>query len=199
MPSSRASDHATGAGNPGAGQPQAEETRFNRDPAPEAEAQAPAEGPAGDERSVAELTEELGRLEDRFKRAAADLDNYRKRVARDVEQRVQQARESLIRDWLEVADSVERALRQQGGGPVAEGLAAVQQQIESVLARAGVERIGTLGERFDPERHEAIEVRDADAAQDRTVLEVARSGYALGGRVLRPAQVVVARRPHATG
>ena len=58
-------------------------------------------------------------------------------------------------------------------------------------------RLGPAGEPFDPERHEVVAVRDTDELPDRTVVEVARSGFALGDRVLRPAQVVVARGPAA--
>jgi molecular chaperone GrpE len=143
----------------------------------------------------AALAEELARLEDRYKRALADLDNYRKRSAREVERRATEIREALVRDWLEVLDSVERALRMPSDGPLAQGLRAVLDQIEAVLARHGVTRIGAAGERFDPERHEAIDVRVTDEVDDQTVLEVVRSGFVLGDRVLRPAQVVVARRP----
>ena len=152
---------------------------------------------AADEQKAAneELTAELARSEDRYKRALADLDNYRKRAAREVERRAVEMRDALLRDWLEVLDSVERALRMHPDGPLYEGLRAVLDQIEATLARHGVERIGAAGERFDPERHEAIEARPSDELEDRTVIEVARSGFAVDGRVLRPAQVVVSRRP----
>jgi molecular chaperone GrpE len=182
MPSSRASEAAQ---HPGP-----------RDEARPAEQEA-ERGAA--ERSPEELTQELTRLEDRFKRAAADLDNYRKRVARDIERRVEEAREALLRDWLEVVDSVERALHQERDGPLAEGLRAVREQMDAVLARSGVERIDAVGDRFDPERHEAVDVRESDDAEDGTVLEMVRSGYAHGGRVLRPAQVIVARRRPPAG
>jgi molecular chaperone GrpE len=159
-------------------------------------------GERTDERAVDEqpahdsaLAEEVARLDDRYKRALADLDNYRKRSAREVERRGEELRERLVREWLEVVDSVERALRMEPDGPLYEGLRAVLDQIDSVLTRQGVERIGAVGERFDPERHEAIDVRPSDEVEDRTVLEVVRSGFAIGGRVLRPAQVVVSSRP----
>jgi molecular chaperone GrpE len=142
-----------------------------------------------------ELTEELARLEDRYKRALADLDNYRKRSAREIERRVAEARESALRDWLDAVDSVERAVRMEPDGPCAEGLRAVLEQMESVLARQGAVRIGDAGERFDPERHEAIAVQASAELPDRTIVAVERSGFALGDRVVRPAQVVVARAP----
>src|ERR1700730_4391508 len=61
--------------------------------------------------SKAELSDELARVEDRYKRALADLENYRKRATREVDSRVAEARESVLRDWLQVLDSVERAMR----------------------------------------------------------------------------------------
>jgi molecular chaperone GrpE len=128
-------------------------------------------------------------------RALADLDNYRKRSAAEIQRRTSEAREQVAREWLEVADSVERALSSDPTGPLLEGLSAVAQQIESILARQGIQRTGAPGEPFDPERHDAIAVRGDDSVPDRTVLEVARSGYAMGDHVLRPAQVVVSRRP----
>jgi molecular chaperone GrpE len=137
----------------------------------------------------------LARMEDRYKRALADLDNYRKRAARDVQTRVAESREVLLRDWLEAVDSVERALQMVHGTPAADGMRAVLEQMEAILARQGAQRIGATGEPFDPERHEAIDVRESADVQDRSVLEVVRSGWAIGDRVLRPALVVVARRP----
>ena len=80
-----------------------------------------------------ELTAELARIEDRYKRALADLDNYRKRAAREVESRVAEVRASVIRDWLDAVDSVERAIRMQPDGPCADGLRAVLEQMDGVL------------------------------------------------------------------
>lgn len=142
-----------------------------------------------------DLTAELARIEDRHKRALADFDNYRKRAAREIETRVAEARESTLRDWLEVVDSVERAMRMESQGPCIDGLRAVLDQMEAVLARQGAHRIGAAGERFDPERHEAIAVHESIQVPDRTIVAVERSGFALGDRVIRPAQVVVARAP----
>ncbi len=145
---------------------------------------------------VHELENELAAMEDRYKRAVADLDNLRKRSAREVDRRVAQEREALLGEWLQALDSVERALRQPvaADNPLFAGLHAVLEQMETILERQGAQRIGSAGERFDPERHQAVGVRDSDQLPDRTVVEVARSGFALGDRVLRPAEVVVARR-----
>jgi molecular chaperone GrpE len=146
-----------------------------------------------------DLEAELARMEDRYKRALADLDNYRKRALRETERRVDESRAAQLREWLEVVDSLERALFMQPEDPVAEGLRAVLEQMEAVLARQGVVRMAGAGEPFDPELHEAVGIRHTDDVPDRSVAEVARSGYTLGDRVLRPAEVVVARVPEESG
>lgn len=99
---------------------------------------------------AADQSADLARMEDRYKRALADLDNYRKRSVRELQAGVEQSRESLLRDWLEVVDSVERALQMSHGTPGAEGLRALLEQMESILARHGVHRIEAAGEPFDP-------------------------------------------------
>jgi molecular chaperone GrpE len=150
-------------------------------------------GDSGPERS--DPSDELARIEDRYRRALADLDNYRKRATREVDRRVAEATDSVLRDWLQVLDSVERAMRMEPDGPCYEGLRAILAQMESVLDRQGAQRIGMPGDRFDPERHEAVAVRASGDVPDRTIVEVQRSGFVRGDRVIRPAQVVVARAP----
>jgi molecular chaperone GrpE len=141
-----------------------------------------------------ELRELNTQLEDRYKRALADLDNYRKRSTREVDRRVAESREALVRDWLQAVDAVDRAIAMDPENPMAEGLRMVLAQMEGILDRQGVRRIGRGGEQFDPERHQAVGVRETDDVPDRTVLEVARSGFESGDRVLRPAEVIVSRR-----
>jgi len=150
--------------------------------------------------ATATATEDLEQrnadLEDRYKRALADLDNYRKRSAREIERRVLESTEVHARQWLEAIDSVERALNTEGidpENPLALGLRHVLEQMEAILERQGIRRVGEAGERFDPERHEAVAIRETNEVPDQTVVEVVRSGWAVSDRVLRPAQVVVAR------
>jgi molecular chaperone GrpE len=144
---------------------------------------------------TAELEAEVARLDDRFKRARADLDNYRKRTAKEVERQITEGTDALLADWLDVADSVQRALTMDADGSLGDGLRAVGEQIEATLARRRVERVGAVGELFDPEFHEAVAVAPATDRPDGTVVEVIRSGYVRDGRVLRPALVAVAQRP----
>jgi molecular chaperone GrpE len=147
----------------------------------------------GEDSSQRDLAAELAQTEDRYKRALADLDNYRKRSARETERRIEEAREAQLREWLEVVDSLERALFMQPDDPVVQGLRAVLEQMEAVLARQGVTRMDAAGGPFDPERHEAVGVRPADGVSDNTVVDVTRSGFERDGHVLRPAEVVVSR------
>ena len=140
--------------------------------------------------TVAELQARNEQLEDGYKRALADLDNYRKRVARDVQSRLEQGMDAIVLDWLELVDSVDRAARGDG-----ETFRPLQQQIASILAREGIDRVGAEGEPFDPAFHEAVAVQESGELPDRTIVDVTRSGFARGPRVLRPAEVTVARNP----
>jgi molecular chaperone GrpE len=168
------------------------------DGAPAAPTPAAGESDRGHEEASPardDLAVQLAATDDRLKRALADLDNYRKRAGREVERRVTEGREGLLRELLEPLDNIERALQAADHSPLAQGLRGVVDQMEALLARHGAQRIGAVGDPFDPMRHEAVAVRETDDAPDGTVVDVARSGFAIGDRVLRPAQVVVAKRP----
>ncbi|MDX6647323.1 MAG: molecular chaperone GrpE [Miltoncostaeaceae bacterium] len=165
---------------------------------PSAGADAGTEQTAQDDAAVArqELERRLAATEDRLLRALADLDNQRKRVARDLERGRLDTHERVLRDWLEVIDSGERALAayaDRAQDPIFSGLAALVGQMEDVLRRQSVQRLGTPGETFDPERHEAVGTAPAGGVPENSVVAVARPGYAMNGRLLRPAQVIVAR------
>jgi molecular chaperone GrpE len=167
---------------------------------PASEGREPAVETTGDRAGadMAELEARCADLDDRYKRALADLDNYRKRMAREIETRVRDARDAVTREWLEAVDSVDRALHMEPDSPAAPGLRAVLEQMETILGRQGVRRTGRPGDQFDPERHEAVGIHDTDQVPDRTIVDVARSGFASDDRVVRPAQVIVARRPAQT-
>lgn len=192
MRSSPASDPGQG------GQEEREGQASRKDAAGRAPPPMPGEDGAGEPASQdapdaqSDLQAEIAALDERYKRALADLENYRKRMERELERRVAEGREGVIRDWLEAVDSVERALRMSPDGASAAGLQAVLEQMEAILRREGVQRVGAPGEPFDPERFEAVGVRDTSEVPDRTVVEVVRSGFGSDGHVLRPAQVIVA-------
>jgi molecular chaperone GrpE len=144
---------------------------------------------------AAELAVELQRTRENYLRARADLENYRRRSAQEIERRALDAQERLLRDWLEVVDSIDRALALDQGADLREGLRAVLDQMHGVLARHGAERIDAEGQPFDPTLHEAVSTVATSDHAPKSVVAVARAGWRLADRVLRPAQVVVAKAP----
>lgn len=143
---------------------------------------------------VAELTEQLAAMQDKYLRALADFDNYRKRNDREIDRVRTQERENMIKDLLPVADSLERAVTTENAStsPWFEGLMAVRRQIEAFLRAWGVDRINvTKGEHFNPVWHEAITTLAIPDTPQGVILDIAEPGYKMGDRVLRPARVIV--------
>ncbi|HUG73422.1 MAG TPA: nucleotide exchange factor GrpE [Steroidobacteraceae bacterium] len=134
-------------------------------------------------------------------RAAAELDNIRKRAARDMEQAHRYALERFAQELLPVADSLELAVASAAGADAA-SLAAGQEATLRLLASAfvkfAIQPIDPAGERFDPERHEAMAMQPSTTAEPDSVLQVVQRGYQLNGRLLWPARVIVARAPDNT-
>jgi molecular chaperone GrpE len=156
-------------------------------------------GAAGPDPRIADLERQLGEQKDRMLRAMAEADNVRRRAQRDADERVRYANESLVRELIPVLDNFDRALasaRVAGGAEsVVAGIELTQRELLRVLERAGVSRYSAVGQPFDPTRHEAIaRVVSVDATPDTVVSETA-PGYALQGRVVRPALVAVAAAP----
>ncbi|MFI1465308.1 nucleotide exchange factor GrpE [Nocardia carnea] len=138
---------------------------------------------------------ESAQLEDRWRRALADLDNLRKRYAKDLgrERAAEVAKVSAA--WLPVLDNLELALAHAGSDPqaVVEGVKAIRDQAVQVLSQFGFERHDEVGVPFSPELHEVVGVVDSPDLESGTVVEVVRPGYGEDGRQLRPAAVVVSR------
>jgi molecular chaperone GrpE len=138
-------------------------------------------------------------LEDRLKRAQADFANESKRIARQAEQDRRYAVEQVVKDLVPLAEGLESALAAAGESAevrsLREGVAIVTKQLEEILRRYGIEMIRPDGEPFDPSEHEAILMVDREDAAPNSVAEVIRPGFRLHGRVVRPAQVTVARAP----
>lgn len=147
--------------------------------------------------SAAETARQIAELEDSWRRTAAELDNFRKRCAKDVVRAREQERASVAARWLPVLDNLERALEHASSNPdqIVEGVRAVHQQALAILADLGYpRREDETGKPFDPAHHEAVStVADQDLAPG-TVAHVVRSGYGPDGEILRPASVVVATR-----
>jgi molecular chaperone GrpE len=173
-------------------------------PAPGA---APTESAAGD--PVAELRQALEKSEataaenwNRYLRAVAELDNVRKRAARDVEAARRSGVERLAGELLGIVDSLEMGV-ESGGAASAESLLAGKQATLRLLRAAfdkfGIELVDPAGHPFDPQLHEAMSMQPSTTATPGSVLVVLQKGYRLGDRLLRPARVIVAGEPVASG
>src|ERR1700694_4411375 len=148
---------------------------------------------------VEELRRQVADKQDRLVRALAEVDNVKRRTQREREDYVRYANEGLVRDLLPIVDNFDRALEAaratQEAAKVVEGVSLIQRELLKVLERVGVTRYSAVGERFAPNRHEATgRVVSANQPPDTVVAELG-AGYMLNGRVLRPAQVLVAAAP----
>ncbi|MFF9275606.1 nucleotide exchange factor GrpE [Streptomyces griseosporeus] len=159
----------------------------NGEPGPDAAGPAAAE----DEHTTA-----IKELEDRWRRALADLDNLRKRHTRELERERATERSRTAAAFLPVLDNLELALTHAGADPdaIVEGVRAVRDQAVNVLQLLGYPRHAESGVAFDPARHEVVGVVQDPDAPPGTVVEVLRPGYGDGERQLRPAAVTVAKR-----
>lgn len=163
---------------------------------PAAEAGSPAEDEAA--ASLEELQAKADENWDRYLRAAAEVENVRKRASRDVEHARKYALENFGRELLAVKDSLEMGLEAAGSADadsLREGSEATLKLLATTLERFGVSEIDPEGEPFDPEQHEAMTMQPSADVEPGSVLTVIQKGYSLNGRLLRPARVVVASEP----
>jgi molecular chaperone GrpE len=125
-------------------------------------------------------------------RAAADLDNFKKRAQREREEIQKFGSERLLKDLLPVVDNLDRALAAAPqGDPMAKGVELVRKGLEEALLRHGVEAFSALGKPFDPRVHEALAQLDVPGAEPGSVVAEHGRGFLLHGRLLRPAMVAV--------
>jgi molecular chaperone GrpE len=139
---------------------------------------------------------ELARLREDMLRERADLENQRRRVARDIENARKFANERLLGDLLPVIDSLEAGLAQAGGdaAPLREGMELTLRQLLKVAADNGLCPIDPAGQPFNPEHHQAMSMVPAGEGQaENHVVQVYQKGWLLNERLLRPALVVVAQ------
>lgn len=135
---------------------------------------------------------------DRYLRAAADLENLRKRQKRELEDAKFEMKNKVLKEMLPVVDNLERAIEhataQAGTNPIVEGVQLVLRQFTTAFERLDVAAIDAMGQPFDPNLHEAISQQESDAPPG-TVVQVLQRGYRAGDRLLRPSLVVVAKAP----
>ena len=142
---------------------------------------------------IKSLETELTRQKDLYLRLAADFDNFRKRTAQDTERRAAAQKEAFIRELLPVIDNLERAVtnhmstREQ----LRQGVQMTLQQLHQILRHHGIEAEDSVGQQFDPHRHESIGSRHDPSQPDHVILETAQRGYRRDSEVFRPAKVIV--------
>ncbi len=153
---------------------------------------------------IAELQARAAKADEnweRLLRTTADFDNFKKRAAREKIEAAQYANYSLIQKLLPVLDNFEMALaaaqntKEQKNDSLQSGVAMIQQQLKSALAETGLEEINSAGQPFDPNFHEAISEQESAEVAEGNVLQQLRKGYKLKERLLRPATVIVAKKP----
>ena len=146
---------------------------------------------------------ERDELKDKYLRLAAEMDNLRRRTARDVKDARSYSVSNFARDMLAVSDNLRRALdaipaeAREGGESglkaLAEGVEMTERGMLSALERHGVKKLEPIGEKFDPHFHQAMFEVPNESVPNNTVVEVVQDGYVIGDRVLRPAMVGVAK------
>lgn len=137
------------------------------------------------------LTQELAAERERYLRLAAEFDNHRKRVNREMEYRARSQKETLVREVLTVVDNLERALGAKTADNIQEGVRMIYQQILDVLKRHGFEPREDSGRRFDARFHDGIAVGCKPHMPDLSIIEVWERGWMRGNELFRPAKVLV--------
>jgi molecular chaperone GrpE len=181
---------------------------------PEAETEAAAaatsasetapETPALTAEQLAELQARAAKADEnweRLVRTSADFDNFKKRAAREKQDAIKYATESLLQKIMPVLDNFEAALAAAQNSSadslksLQDGVAMIHSQLKSTLTEAGLEEVDATGKPFDPNIHEAVSQQESAEVAEGTVLQQLRKGYKLRDRLLRPATVVVAKAP----
>ncbi|HZZ29431.1 MAG TPA: nucleotide exchange factor GrpE [Pirellulales bacterium] len=141
---------------------------------------------------------DLSEARDKMLRAQAELDNYRKRARRELDDERRYAEINLLRDLLPVLDNIHRAVdaAEKKADPAAllSGFKMVRQQLEGLLEQHHCKTIEAVGEAFDPAQHNAVMQQAKPDKPENTVLDVVQTGYHLYDRVVRPAQVIVSKK-----
>ena len=171
--------------------------------AAESENPSPVEDPQADLSPLEAVTAERDKLEgekaelqDRFLRAQAEFQNFRRRVDKERAEFAEYASMEAVRTLLPILDDFERALQTESQDPeYAKGMELVGQRFGAALQKLGLEPIEAQGQAFDPHIHHAVEMVETEDAPDQTVLAEFQRGYNFKGRLLRAAMVKVAVRP----
>jgi molecular chaperone GrpE len=148
---------------------------------------------------MAGLQADLDRFRDLAMRSQADFENYKKRCAREKEEAVKYANKDLLERLVAIVDHFELGLEAARGesekSPIFSGMSLVLKQLKDFLAESGLQPIEAVGQKFDPNLHEAIAHEPSDEFPESTVIHQTRRGYRFKDRLLRPSSVVVSSGP----
>lgn len=147
-----------------------------------------------------EAQQELAKWKDHALRTAADLENFRKRAARERLEALQYGKQGLLEDLLPILDNFEMgmsAAEQDSSSMIYIGMNMVRQQLKDFLVGQGLQEVAAAGEMFDPNVHEAVSEEASDTVEEGRVVRVLRRGFKLQERLVRPASVIVAKKPEA--
>jgi len=156
----------------------------------------PAAGAAATQAALAAAEAKAQENWNSYTRAVAELDNYRKRMEREIDQARKFAVERFSQQLLTVADALEAGIRtgtENPGPALLEGAQATLRELNKAFEKAGIKVIDPKGQPFDPNWHEAMVAQESHDTPPDTVLSVVQKGYALNGRLLRPARVIVSK------
>ena len=146
-----------------------------------------------DAEKLAIAEQDAASLKDKWLRAVAELENFKKRTRREIDDAVFRARQDLLSSFFPTADNLDRALElARGNEQLFKGIEMVAHEFRSALARNGIEAVPTVGQPFDPAMHEALSQVDSPEHAPGTVTFEFERGYRQGDRLLRPARVVIA-------
>ena len=171
------------------------------DPAAPAEPESGEEPSPGPEAQLEALRAELDQTQDRFVRLQAEFDNFRRRSLKERQESLQYGHQNLVKDLLATVDNLERALGHSAedassdAESVVQGIELVKRELLGALGKHGVKVIEPQEEAFDPTYHEAMGQLPHASLAPNTVVEVLQKGYMINDRMLRPARVLVARKP----
>ncbi|MFQ5672807.1 MAG: nucleotide exchange factor GrpE [Nitrospinales bacterium] len=149
------------------------------------------------EEQLRQKEEETSRLQERFLRLQAETDNFKKRLLREKSDFAQFANERLIKELIPIHENLERALAapDTNARSLKEGVEMIFKQFTALLEKEKVEPIPTVGKKFDPAVHEALSQVESDEHEENTVVQEFSKGFFMNGRVLRPAKVVISKKP----
>ena len=141
--------------------------------------------------------EEIANQKDTFLREKAELENFKKRLTKEKDDFVQFANERLLQELIQIEDNLERALEVPNATleSLKEGVEMIQKQFSTFLKNQKVEPIEAIGKSFDPNLHEVLNQQESEEHEENTVIEQYSKGYTLNGRILRPAKVVISKKP----